>query len=50
MRAYPRPAFGQELSDRYEVEVLDISDRGPLGECAPSVAAERRVGSWACWA
>ncbi|WP_156764566.1 hypothetical protein [Mycobacterium sp. E3247] len=30
-------AFGQELSDRYEVEVLDISDRGELGECAPGV-------------
>ncbi|WP_158089993.1 hypothetical protein [Mycobacterium europaeum] len=30
-------AFGQELSGRYEVEVLDISDRGQLGECAPGV-------------
>ncbi|WP_414686408.1 hypothetical protein [Mycobacterium sp.] len=28
-------AFGQELSDRYDVEVLDISDRGQLGDFAP---------------
>lgn len=30
-------AFGQELSDRYEVEVLDISDRGELGDFASGV-------------
>jgi hypothetical protein len=30
-------AFGQELSDRYEVDVLDISDRGQLGDVAPGI-------------
>jgi protein-tyrosine-phosphatase len=30
-------AFGQELRDRYGVEVLDISDRGLLGDVAPRV-------------
>jgi protein-tyrosine-phosphatase len=30
-------AFGQELSDRYDVEVLDISDRGQLGDFAPDI-------------
>lgn len=30
-------AFGQELSDRYDVEVLDISDRGDLGHFAPDI-------------
>jgi protein-tyrosine-phosphatase len=30
-------AFGQELSDRYEVDVLDISDRGQLGDFAPGI-------------
>ena len=30
-------AFGQELSDRYGVDVLDISDRAQLGEFAPGV-------------
>lgn len=30
-------AFGQELSDRYEVEVLDISDRAQLGDFAPPI-------------
>jgi hypothetical protein len=30
-------AFGQELSDRYDVEVLDISDRGRLGDFAPDI-------------
>jgi protein-tyrosine-phosphatase len=30
-------AFGQELSDRYDVEVLDISDRGQLGELAQGI-------------
>jgi protein-tyrosine-phosphatase len=30
-------AFGQELSDRYDVEVLDISDRAQLGDFAPGV-------------
>jgi hypothetical protein len=30
-------AFGQELSDRYDVEVLDISDRGLLDDFAPDV-------------
>lgn len=28
-------AFGQELSERYDVEVLDISEREQLGEFAP---------------
>lgn len=28
-------AFGQELSERYDVEVLDISDRGLLDDYAP---------------
>ena len=27
--------FGQELSDRYDVEVLDISDRAQLEDFAP---------------
>jgi hypothetical protein len=27
-------AFGKELADRYDVEVLDISDRGQLGDFA----------------
>ena len=31
-------AFGQELSDRYDVDVLDISDRGQLGDFAPGIA------------
>ena len=30
-------AFGQELSDRYDVEVLDISDRALLDDLAPGV-------------
>ena len=30
-------AFGQELSDRYDVEVLDISDHGHLDDSAPGV-------------
>ncbi|ORB76287.1 arsenate reductase/protein-tyrosine-phosphatase family protein [Mycobacterium scrofulaceum] len=30
-------AFGQELSDRYDVEVLDISDRGQLGDFAEGI-------------
>jgi protein-tyrosine-phosphatase len=30
-------AFGQELRDRYDVEVLDISDRGQLGDLAPGI-------------
>ncbi|BBZ47882.1 hypothetical protein MPRM_51630 [Mycobacterium parmense] len=30
-------AFGQELSDRYDVEVLDISDRDELGEFATDI-------------
>jgi protein-tyrosine-phosphatase len=30
-------AFGQELSDRYEVDVLDISVRGQLGDLAPDI-------------
>ena len=30
-------AFGQELRERYEVEVLDISDRGQLGNFAPGI-------------
>jgi hypothetical protein len=30
-------AFSQELSDRYDVEVLDISDRGQLGELAQEI-------------
>jgi protein-tyrosine-phosphatase len=30
-------AFGQELAQRYDVEVLDISDRGQLGDFAPGV-------------
>jgi protein-tyrosine-phosphatase len=30
-------AFGQELSDRYDVEVLDISDRAQLDDFAPGI-------------
>ena len=30
-------AFGQELSERYDVDVLDISDRGQLGDFAPGI-------------
>lgn len=30
-------AFGQELSERYHVDVLDISDRGQLGDFAPGI-------------
>ena len=30
-------AFGQELRDRYDVEVFDISDRGQLGHVAPGI-------------
>lgn len=30
-------AFGQELRDRYDVEVLDISVRGQLGDFAPGI-------------
>jgi protein-tyrosine-phosphatase len=30
-------AFGQELSDRYEVDVLDISDRGQLDDFASGI-------------
>ena len=30
-------AFGEELSERYDVEVLDISDRGQLGNFGPGV-------------
>lgn len=30
-------AFGQELRERYDVEVLDISARGELGEFAPPI-------------
>jgi hypothetical protein len=30
-------AFGQELADRYDVEVLDISVRGELGDFAPGI-------------
>jgi protein-tyrosine-phosphatase len=30
-------AFGQELRDRYEVEVLDISDRGQLSDLAQGI-------------
>jgi len=30
-------AFGEELRDRYEVEVLDVSDRGQLGDFAAGV-------------
>jgi protein-tyrosine-phosphatase len=32
-------AFGQELSDRYDVEVLDISDRGLLDDFAADIEA-----------
>src|SRR6201997_4834359 len=35
-------AFGQELSDRYEVDVLDISDRGQLGDFAPGIGGGAR--------
>jgi protein-tyrosine-phosphatase len=31
-------AFSQELSDRYDVDVLDISDRGQLGHLAPGIS------------
>jgi hypothetical protein len=30
-------AFGQELSERYDVDVLDISDRGQLDDFAPGI-------------
>jgi hypothetical protein len=30
-------AFGQELSDRYHVEVLDISTRGELDDVAEGI-------------
>jgi protein-tyrosine-phosphatase len=30
-------AFGQELSERYDVDVLDISDRGQLADFAPGI-------------
>jgi protein-tyrosine-phosphatase len=30
-------AFGQELAERYDVEVLDISDRGQLADFAPGI-------------
>jgi len=30
-------AFGQELSVRYDVEVLDISDRALLDDFAPGI-------------
>ena len=33
-------AFGQELRDRYDVEVLDISVRGELGDFAQASAGE----------
>jgi hypothetical protein len=35
-------AFGQELSDRYDVEVLDISDRGQLGDLPQAAAGEHQ--------